>query len=82
MGMDSGMFNITSVCREDILNAFRGSDKFAVVRKLVSEMSDVEMTVFARYMAEDYCEQLFWDSLKVIFEDRYVKRHRCKDGGA
>lgn len=64
-------FNITSVSREDLEEA--GFD--------ISKVSDADMCTLARKMADDYCEQLFWTSLKIIAEDCLNipkdKNHSC-----
>lgn len=67
-----GFFEITSVHRDDILNEFRNDKNYRKIKKRVSKMTDGEMEDLADYMAEDYCEQLFHDSLKIIFEDIFM----------
>ena len=49
-------FPITSVCRADLESI--GYDTGAV--------DDSTMKELAAKMADDYCEQLFWDSLEII----------------
>lgn len=51
-------FEITSVAREDLEQLGFNTTKVneATMRKLASKLAD------------DYCEQLFWDSLQVIAE--------------
>jgi len=66
------MFPITSVCRDDIIHAFRNSDVLEQVKKKVEMMDDTEMKYLASKLADDYCEQLFWNSLKIIFEERFL----------
>ena len=66
------MFTVTHVCREDIIHAFKESDMFEQVKKKVKMMDNSEMEYLARELADDYCEQLFWDSLKIIFEARFI----------
>ena len=69
MKRDTKPFNITSVCRDDLeaagFNASRVND--STMKKLASKLSD------------DYCDQLFWDSLGVI-ADQYlnIPRRRVK----
>lgn len=53
-----GFFPITSVCRDDLLA--RGFD--------TDRVTDEQMQELARRMANDYCEQLFWDSMEIIAE--------------
>lgn len=56
--LSGGYFPITSVHREDLQGA--GFD--------VEEISDDDMKELARKMANDYCEQLFWESMETIAE--------------
>ncbi|MBF0397866.1 MAG: hypothetical protein HQK78_13890 [Desulfobacterales bacterium] len=65
-------YPITSVCKEDILNTFDESDNFHSIKKRVYEMDDSEMQDLAREMADDYTGQLFWESLRTIFEERFL----------
>jgi len=71
-------FAITSVCKDDILAAFEGHEDFDAVKRKVESMSDDDMRYLAQQMADDYCEQLFWGSLKVVFEDRFMDACRAE----
>lgn len=53
------LFPITAVSRDDL--ASRGFS--------ASTMTDEQMDRLARMMSDDYCEQLFWDSMEIIAED-------------
>ena len=68
------MFPITSVCKEDIIRAFEGSDLLEHVKERIEKMDNSEMDFLANKMADDYCNQLFWDSLRIIFEDRFLNK--------
>ena len=63
-------FEITSICKEDIIQAFHNSDREILesIKQIVAEMDDSDMKKLAGKMADDYCEQLFWDSLRIIFQ--------------
>ena len=52
-------FIITSVSREDLESA--GFD--------ASNVDDIVMSTLADKMADDYLEQLFWSSLRIIAEN-------------
>jgi hypothetical protein len=43
----------------------------------IDALTDDDMEFLARKMADDYCDQLFWDSARIIFEDRFL----AGDGG-
>ena len=51
-------FVISEVSREDLEEV--GFD--------TSEVSDTTMEYLAKKLGDDYCEQLFWTSLKIIAE--------------
>lgn len=51
-------FVISEVSREDLEEL--GFD--------ISEVSDTTMEYLAKKLGDDYCEQLFWTSLKIIAE--------------
>lgn len=57
-------FPITSVSRDDLKTVYPKSD-----HEKIDNLSDEEMAWLARKMAEDYCNQLFWDSLKIISQE-------------
>ena len=57
-----GFFPITSVHRLDIKKALKLTDE------QVARITDGMMKQIARKMADDYCEQLFWEQLPIIVE--------------
>ena len=63
-------FQITSICKEDIIHAFDNSDREILesIKQIVAEMDDSDMKKLASKMSDDYCERLFWDSLREKFE--------------
>lgn len=65
-------YSITSLSKDDIIDAFQGYEILKQVTNKVSEMDDSDMEYLARKLADDYCNQLFWDSLRIIFEDRFL----------
>lgn len=67
--LKSGFFTITSVHRND-LDA-KGFD--------TDRITDENMRALAQKMADDYCEQLFWDSMEIIAGD-ILGFPRKKDG--
>ena len=62
MENERGFFPITSVHRLDIKEALKLTDA------QVSKITDDMMRHIARKMADDYCEQLFWEHLPIIVE--------------
>lgn len=69
----AGFFPITSTCKDDIIQAFEGSDRLGEVKKRLETIDDMDMKYLARKLADDYCEQLYWESLKSIFEGRFME---------
>jgi hypothetical protein len=49
-------FQVSSVCRDDLR-----SEGFDVTR-----VTDADMKSLAKKMSNDYCDQLYWDSMRVI----------------
>ncbi len=66
-------YKITSVCKEDILAAFEGRDELPEIKKRLMEMTSSEMERLASKLSDDYHNQLFWDSLRIIFEDGFME---------
>lgn len=64
-----GMFSVTSVCKDDLRDSFSGNKK---VLKKIDELDETDMEYLASKLADDYCNQLYWQSLKIIFEDRFL----------
>lgn len=65
-------FKITSIHRDDLES--RGFD--------VSNVTDEDMSRLARKMADDYCEQLFWESMEIIAgEGLDLPKHICPKCG-
>jgi hypothetical protein len=67
------LFKITSVTKDDILIAFEGKDNFSKVMERVGKMTDEDMEDLAAEMADDYLNKLYWNSLRIIFEDKYME---------
>jgi hypothetical protein len=65
-------FSITAVSKSDILYVFKDTDLYQQVKDRVTEMDNTEMESLASKLADDYCTQLFWGSLRIIFEDRFL----------
>ena len=64
-------FQITSVCKKDIVHAFHNSEILEAIKKKVAELDDSDMKKLASKMADDYCDQLFWNSLRIICEELF-----------
>jgi len=67
-------FPITSVSKEDIIQAFQNTNIADQVKERVAKMDDAEMKELASKMADDYCNQMFWNSLRIIFEENLLKK--------
>ena len=62
-------FSITAFSKDDLIEAFDGDVR---IKELVRDLSDDEMKYLASKMADDYCNQLYWDSLKIIFDEHFL----------
>ena len=72
--ISKAFFPVTSVCFDDIIFAFEGSDQLGDVKKRLQEMDENDMKYLASKMANDYCEQLYWISLANLFEEYFLRR--------
>jgi len=68
------LFPTTSVSKKDIIHAFQNTDIADQVKERVAKMDDAEMKELASKMADDYCNQMFWNSLRIIFEENLLKK--------
>ena len=66
IGKEKEFFEITSVSREDLESA--GFD--------ASNVDDIVMSTLADKMADDYLEQLFWSSLRIIAENLNIPKKK------
>jgi hypothetical protein len=60
---------VTYICKDDIIHAFPNNSE---VKTIVKRLDDADMKHLASKMVDDYCEQLFWESLKIIFELNFM----------
>lgn len=65
-----GRYIITSVCKADLREHFEGN-KEALAR--INELTNTEMMYLAAKMCDDYCNQLFWESMANIFRSRFME---------
>ena len=63
-------YPITRLCKQDLRNEYKGDEK---ALKKIEELDDEDMKRLAEKMADDYLEQLYWSSLKTIFEEHFLK---------
>ena len=68
--MEDKYFVITRLHKEDLRGLFKDNEK---ALKIIDELGDADMEHLAEKMADDYLEQLYWSSLKTLFEDLYMK---------
>ncbi len=64
-------FEITSVARADVSNVFNC--------EIAESLTDDEMKEISCKLADDYCNQLFWQSLKIITESVIEQRNNISD---
>ena len=74
VGRMDNPFVITSVCRTDVIQAFEEKGK-TKAREIARCLTNDEMEWVARKMADDYCDQLFWQSLRIMVE-AIIERRR------
>ncbi|MCD4678592.1 MAG: hypothetical protein K8S18_21775 [Desulfobacula sp.] len=62
-------FPVTYISKDDIIQAFPNNSE---VKTIVNNLDDADMKHLASKLADDYCEQLFWESLQTIFKSNYL----------
>ena len=62
-------FPVTNISKDDIIHAFPNNSE---VKEIVNKLDDADMKHLASKLGGDYCEQLFWESLKIIFESNFM----------
>ena len=67
--IDLDCFSVTYVSKDDIIHAFSNNSE---VKTIVQTLGDDDMKYLASKLADDYREQLFWDSLRIIFELKFM----------
>jgi hypothetical protein len=72
-------YPITRLCKDDIIMAFEGVSDLKTIKQKVNLLTDLEMEGIARRLADDYCEQLYWSSLRAIVE-HILKEKERKNG--
>jgi len=76
LNQNKEFFSITSICKDDIFHIFEDDDQ---AQEIIKKMDDEDMKHLASKMGDDYCEQLFWDSLSAIFELTFSKSKEVKN---
>ena len=66
---DQEFFPVTFISKDDIIHAFSNNSE---VKTIVKRLDDADMKHLASKLGDDYCEQLFWESLKIIFELNFM----------
>lgn len=61
--MTKEFFKITSTCKDDMKHVLPGRvDE-------IDKLDEDDMTLIASKLADDYCEQLYWGSLRILLEN-------------
>ena len=63
---------VASICKNDVLECFLDRDNYEKAKKKLDKMDDHKMELLAKRLFEDYCNQIFWQSLRIIFEDEFL----------
>jgi len=65
-------FEIASVCKDDILSIEKQDKEGNIIpafkKSNVKRLTESDMKKIASKLADDYCDQLFWNSLEIIAE--------------
>jgi hypothetical protein len=68
--IDIDCFPVVCISKKDIIHAFSNNSE---VKTIVQTMDDGDMRNLASKLADDYCEQLFRESIKTIFKSNFMK---------
>jgi hypothetical protein len=68
--IDIDCFSVVCISKKDIIHAFSNNSE---VKTIVQTMDDGDMRHLASKLADDYCEQLFRESIKTIFKSNFMK---------
>ena len=72
---DAEYFKITRLHRDDIKQAMDSHELLTPkMEETIDTLSDADMELLGNKMGNDYVEQLFWDSLYVLFTDLILPR--------
>ena len=69
--MKEDFFVITRLHKDDLRKLFKDNKK---ALEVIDELDEGEMQYIADKLANDYLEQLYWDSLRTIFEEFLERR--------
>ncbi len=61
-------FTITSVCKADLLEIASDEEDAVLSIPNIERLDEGDMRRIASKMADDYCDQLYWSSLRAIAE--------------
>ena len=67
------LYPITCLSKADIIQEFKYNNNKDLIIKKVKKLTISEMKELASKMANDYLEQLYWVSLRTIFESKYME---------
>lgn len=71
-------YTITRICKKDIIQAFDDVEEMTPkIKKYIQTMTDADMKNLASELSDDYCNQLFWDSLRINFEGKFMVKKKC-----
>lgn len=70
--MGQKKYCVASICKDDVLDCFAGKECYEEVKAKLEKMNDHKMKVLADKLHDDCCNQLFWASLRIIFEDEFL----------
>ena len=71
LNQDTEFYPITSVCKDDIFHIFEDDVQ---AQEAIKKMDDEDLKHLATKLGDDYCEQLYWESLSAIFELTFMKK--------
>ena len=62
-------FEVVAVSKDDIRSLFKGNKK---ALKIIDSMTDDDMEYLARKFGDAICGDEYYNTLKIVFEDRFL----------
>ncbi len=72
-------FEITSVCMADLFDIASEDESAIISKSNIMRLDESDMRRIASKMADDYCDQLYWNSLRIIVEHVISNKMRNHD---
>ena len=63
------MYQVTSVCKDDLISAFEGRDDFKDKVEIIKELKETDMKWIAKKLADSFCNCCYWDTIRDLVDN-------------